>query len=222
MTAGHDMCPSKTKNSTAMVAVQYRVPALLAVGLEGFWGLVICSAALPILSKVHGSDGLPLDGFNDAIKVHHRLPMAPCNPSLPASQMNAMAHAPCNPNVHGNDEQTWTFLEVHALAQNWGYRTFTFFVGLMPCQCQCLKCLQEIAGSKVLQWSTLGSIASIAFFNFFGISVTKQLSGAGRATIDACRTVFVWMFSLWIGWERFHGLQASMHMTAGCFTLQRL
>ena len=47
-----------------------------------------------------------------------------------------------------------------------------------------------------------------AFFNFFGISVTKNLSGAARCTIDACRTLFVWAFSLAAGWERFHGLEA--------------
>lgn len=70
--------------------------------------------------------------------------------------------------------------------------------------------MQEIAHSRALQWSTFGSIASIAFFNFFGISVTKQLSGAARATIDASRTVFVWIFSLWLGWERFHGLEVHL------------
>ena len=67
--------------------------------------------------------------------------------------------------------------------------------------------MQEIRASCQLQLSTLGSVASIAFFNFFGISVTKELSGAARATIDACRTLFIWMFSLGIGWERFHGLE---------------
>ena len=39
------------------------------------------------------------------------------------------------------------------------------------------------------------------------VSVTKKLSGAARATIDACRTLFVWFFCLWAGWERFHLLQ---------------
>lgn len=68
-------------------------------------------------------------------------------------------------------------------------------------------CAQEIRASRQLQLSTLGSVASIAFFNFFGISVTKSLSGAARATIDACRTLFIWMFSLGVGWERFHGLE---------------
>ena len=51
--------------------LQYRVPALLAVGLEGFWGLIICAIALPILTAVHGSNGLPLDSLPSAVKVHH-------------------------------------------------------------------------------------------------------------------------------------------------------
>ena len=36
---------------------------------------------------------------------------------------------------------------------------------------------------------------------------TQALSGAARATIDACRTLFVWLVSLWLGWERFLPLQ---------------
>lgn len=30
---------------------------------QGFWGLVLCAAALPVLSLVKGSDGLPLDSL---------------------------------------------------------------------------------------------------------------------------------------------------------------
>eukprot|EP00884_Botryococcus_braunii_P021063 jgi/Botrbrau1/7640/Bobra.0159s0086.1 len=112
---------------------KYRVPALLAVGLEGFWGLVICCIALPLLSVVKGPNGLPLDSAPQA--------------------------------------------------------------------------LREIMASPQLQLSTIGSVVSIAFFNFFGISVTKSLSGAARATIDAVRTLLVWMVSLLIGWEHFHALQ---------------
>jgi hypothetical protein len=40
-----------------------------------------------------------------------------------------------------------------------------------------------------------------------GLSVTAALSGAARATIDATRTLFVWLVSLAAGWESFHGLQ---------------
>lgn len=96
---------------------KYRVPALLAVGLEGFWGMVICAIALPILTLQKDGAGLPYD---DALGA-----------------------------------------------------------------------FREIQGSQQLQIAVGGSIVSIAFFNFFGISVTKSLSGAARATIDACRWVLV-------------------------------
>ena len=48
---------------------KYRVPALLAVGLEGFWGLVICALALPLLSVIKGPGGLPLDSIPQALAV---------------------------------------------------------------------------------------------------------------------------------------------------------
>lgn len=51
------------------LTLQYKVPALLAVGLEGFWGLVICAIALPVLSNVKGDDGRSLDSFRGAIRV---------------------------------------------------------------------------------------------------------------------------------------------------------
>eukprot|EP00727_Mastigamoeba_balamuthi_P010867 m51a1_g6402 hypothetical protein (411) ;mRNA; r:232769-234508 len=38
-------------------------------------------------------------------------------------------------------------------------------------------------------------LCSIAFYNFFGLSVTKYLTCVHRTLIDACRTVFVW------GWQ---------------------
>jgi len=37
---------------------------------------------------------------------------------------------------------------------------------------------------------------SIAFYNFFGLSVTKYLTCVHRTLIDACRTIFVWAFEL--------------------------
>ncbi|PRW18296.1 Solute carrier family 35 member F6 [Chlorella sorokiniana] len=113
--------------------VKYRAPVLLAVGMEGFWGLALCSLALPALQHIRGGDGLPLDSFTAA----------------------------------------WA----------------------------------EVKADFVLQWTTALTVTSIAFFNFFGVSVTKNLSGAARATIDACRTLFIWLFALRMGWEQFHMLQ---------------
>jgi len=48
---------------------------------------------------------------------------------------------------------------------------------------------------------------SIAFFNFFGLAVTKTVSATARSTIDTSRIVFVWMVSLLLGWEIFSWLQ---------------
>ena len=47
----------------------YRVPALLAVGLEGMWGLVISAAALPALTFIRWPDGTPIDVLPAAIRV---------------------------------------------------------------------------------------------------------------------------------------------------------
>lgn len=57
-------------------------------------------------------------------------------------------------------------------------------------------------------WGTGIAIAfSIAFFNFFGLSVTRNVSATARSTIDTCRTLFIWLVSLYLGWESFAWLQ---------------
>ncbi|RKP26357.1 hypothetical protein SYNPS1DRAFT_14307 [Syncephalis pseudoplumigaleata] len=48
---------------------------------------------------------------------------------------------------------------------------------------------------------------SISLFNWFGLSVTRSLSSVARATIDTCRTLFIWMVSMSLGWEDFRWLQ---------------
>ncbi|XP_043918620.1 solute carrier family 35 member F6 [Protopterus annectens] len=53
----------------------------------------------------------------------------------------------------------------------------------------------------------LGNIFSIAFFNFAGISVTKEISATTRMVLDSLRTIIIWVVSLAVGWEVFHGLQ---------------
>lgn len=44
-------------------------------------------------------------------------------------------------------------------------------------------------------------------FNFFGLSVTRSVSATSRSTIDTCRTLFIWVVSLGLGWESFKWLQ---------------
>ncbi|EJT72667.1 integral membrane protein [Gaeumannomyces tritici R3-111a-1] len=59
---------------------------------------------------------------------------------------------------------------------------------------------------KVLVSSFLIMI-SIGGFNFFGLSVTRSVSATSRSTIDTCRTLFIWVVSLGLGWETFKWLQ---------------
>ena len=47
---------------------QYRVPALLAVGLEGFWGLLLCMVAGPFLARLHVGGGV-VDRVPEAFQV---------------------------------------------------------------------------------------------------------------------------------------------------------
>jgi hypothetical protein len=44
-------------------------------------------------------------------------------------------------------------------------------------------------------------------FNFFGLSVTRNVSATSRSTIDTSRTLFIWIVSLGLGWETFKWLQ---------------
>lgn len=57
--------------------------------------------------------------------------------------------------------------------------------------------------------SAVGICFSIAFFNYFGLTVTKYISATSRSTIDTCRTLFIWMVSLSLRWETFKWLQVN-------------
>lgn len=91
--------------------------------------------------------------------------------------------------------------------------------------------LYQIKNNLLILLSILGTIISIAFFNFAGISVTKEISATSRMVLDSVshskflinsksmkknvqhdlllqvRTMVIWVFSLAIGWQHFQGLQ---------------
>lgn len=58
-----------------------------------------------------------------------------------------------------------------------------------------------------LIFAITGTIISIAFFNFAGISVTKEMSATTRMVMDSVRTIFIWAFSLLFFDQKFHWLQ---------------
>ncbi|KAK0722827.1 hypothetical protein B0T26DRAFT_236071 [Lasiosphaeria miniovina] len=59
---------------------------------------------------------------------------------------------------------------------------------------------------------------SIGGFNFFGLSVTRSVSATSRSTIDTCRTLFIWIVSLGLGWETFKWLQVAGFVLLVYFT----
>lgn len=67
--------------------------------------------------------------------------------------------------------------------------------------------MTQIKNSWQIVCALGGTIVSIAFFNFAGISVTKEISATSRMVLDSVRTLVIWMFSLIIGWQSFQSLQ---------------
>ncbi|KAG7267177.1 hypothetical protein CRUP_008998 [Coryphaenoides rupestris] len=65
----------------------------------------------------------------------------------------------------------------------------------------------QIGHQPLILLALLGNTVSIAFFNFAGISVTKEISATTRMVLDSLRTLVIWVVSLALGWEVFHGLQ---------------
>ncbi|KAM5345564.1 hypothetical protein ACJ41O_011425 [Fusarium nematophilum] len=66
---------------------------------------------------------------------------------------------------------------------------------------------RQMTENKKILMSSFLIMISIGGFNFFGLSVTRSVSATSRSTIDTCRTLFIWIVSLGLGWETFKWLQ---------------
>eukprot|EP01083_Nonionella_stella_P094342 264636_1 len=65
--------------------------------------------------------------------------------------------------------------------------------------------LSQMVNSTAITVGIVGNILSIAFFNFSGISVTKEMNATTRMVLDSLRTVLIWAFSVYVArWEEFH------------------
>merc|ERR1719500_611147 len=65
----------------------------------------------------------------------------------------------------------------------------------------------QLAHNPLLALAFAGTIISIAFFNFAGISITKELSATTRMVLDSVRTLVIWMVSIGVGWQGFFVMQ---------------
>ena len=66
---------------------------------------------------------------------------------------------------------------------------------------------REVLSNRAIAISSVLIMISIGGFNFFGLSVTRTISATSRSIIDTCRTLFIWIVSLALGWESFKWLQ---------------
>merc|ERR1719161_2105645 len=67
--------------------------------------------------------------------------------------------------------------------------------------------LYQMSSSVPLLISVVASIASIAFFNWSGITVTQKASATARSTVDCSRTILIWIVELTLRWNTFSTLQ---------------
>jgi len=65
----------------------------------------------------------------------------------------------------------------------------------------------QLNNNGILVIAFTGTIVSIAFFNFAGVSVTKELSATTRMVLDSVRTLIIWAVSLTLKWQEFNYLQ---------------
>ncbi|KAL8936965.1 MAG: hypothetical protein Q9216_004662 [Gyalolechia sp. 2 TL-2023] len=66
---------------------------------------------------------------------------------------------------------------------------------------------REITHYRIIAVTSVLIMISIGGFNFFGLSITRSISATARSIIDTCRTLFIWIVSLGLGWETFKWLQ---------------
>jgi drug/metabolite transporter (DMT)-like permease len=69
-----------------------------------------------------------------------------------------------------------------------------------------LDAFHQMFDNPIILIATLGNVLSIAFFNFAGISVTKEMSATTRMVLDSLRTIVIWVVSLSLKWQKFQPL----------------
>lgn len=79
--------------------------------------------------------------------------------------------------------------------------------------------MYQISHSVPLAIAVVGSIFSIAFFNFSGVTVTQKASAVARSTIDVSRTILIWAAELHMGWNTFNVLELVGFMILAVGTL---
>jgi hypothetical protein len=60
-----------------------------------------------------------------------------------------------------------------------------------------MRAFRDMDANNLIIWLSVLICFSIASFNAFGVTVTKNASSAQRSTIDTSRTLLIWLFFMW-------------------------
>lgn len=67
--------------------------------------------------------------------------------------------------------------------------------------------LVQVGNNLLILLPILGLVFSIAFYNYSGISLTKEINATTRMVLDSIRILVVWVFALTVSWQTFHWMQ---------------
>ena len=71
-----------------------------------------------------------------------------------------------------------------------------------------VEAFSQVLNNRTVLVTSFLIMASIASFNFCGLSITHRVSATARSTVDTCRTLIVWLFAVVVmKWEQFKFLQ---------------
>ncbi|KDR11870.1 hypothetical protein L798_14137, partial [Zootermopsis nevadensis] len=73
-----------------------------------------------------------------------------------------------------------------------------------------LEAFLQMGQNPLIICAIIGTVLSIAFFNFAGISVTKEISATTRMVLDSVRTLFIFAVTVALGWQNFYWLQVKL------------
>jgi len=82
----------------------------------------------------------------------------------------------------------------------------------------------QMGNNKLIIMAIIGNSLSIAFFNFSGVSVTKEMSATTRMVLDSVRTIVIWLVAIILGWQKFNPLHLAgfVVLISGMFVYNNL
>ncbi|XP_003741702.1 solute carrier family 35 member F6 [Galendromus occidentalis] len=63
--------------------------------------------------------------------------------------------------------------------------------------------LYQMYNSPQIAGGFFGTVLSISFFNFAGVSITKEISATTRMVLDSVRIIVIWSFTVLFKWQSF-------------------